>query len=529
MTYTSFVFIIFLAASCLIYYLVPKKAQWVVLLAASLVFYIISCKELALVMAASALTVYGGALGIQRLADSFKQKREGLDKVQRKELKAQINKKKKALLSVVVVLNIATLALLKYCNFFGSIINWAAGIFKAGQVIPAVSIILPLGISYYTLMAVSYIVDVYRGKIEAERNYFRLLLFVCYFPHIMEGPFDRYDKLNEQFRQPHFLDLELIRSGAVLLMWGLFKKLVIADRAGLIAAGIFDNADSLSGTSVIIAMLAYTLQIYADFSGCIEIVSGASELFGIKIAENFRQPFLSRSINEFWRRWHITLGLWLKEYVFYPVSLSSGFKRVNTFVSKHIKSQHLVKLLPAAYALLFVWLCNGIWHGAGGKYIFYGLYYYALMMLGELAKPVTDRLISAFKINTDSKLYHFWQGVRTFVIVNFGMLIFRSTTVQESTHLFCRMFSSVNLFELFTDDFTIEHISNKDYLLLALCVVLLAVIGILKEKGTDIRTAIFSKPIVIRWALYLALIFATIIFGMYGGDFGNAAMIYGEF
>lgn len=529
MTYTSFVFVIFLAVSCLIYYLVPKKAQWTVLLAASLFFYIISCQELVLVMAASALSIYGGALIIQRLTDSFSQKRKELDKQQRKELKAKTGKKKKAVLSSVVVLNIGMLAALKYCNFFGSIINGVGGIFGNAGLVPAVSLILPLGISYYTLMAVSYIVDVYRGKITAEKNYFRLLLFVCYFPHIMEGPFDRYDKLNEQFRQPHYLDYEIVKNGALLMMWGLFKKLVIADRAGIIAAGIFENADKLHGTSIILGMLVYTLQIYADFSGCIEIVSGASEIFGIKIAENFRQPFLSRSINEFWRRWHITLGLWLKEYVFYPVSLSAGFKRVNTFVSKHIKNQHFVKLLPAAYALFFVWFCNGIWHGASGKYIFYGLYYYVLMMLGELTKPLTDRIIAGLKINTESRPYHLWQGARTFVIVNFGMLIFRSATLKESTDLFCRMFSSVNLTELFTGDFVIKHISNKDYFLLVLCVVLLAVIGIIKEKGTDIRTALYSKPIVLRWALYLSLIFATIIFGIYGGNYGNAAMIYGEF
>ncbi|MCM1115548.1 MAG: MBOAT family protein, partial [Clostridium sp.] len=262
---------------------------------------------------------------------------------------------------------------------------------------------------------------------------------------------------------------------------------------------------------------------------CIEIVSGASEMFGIKIAKNFNQPFFSRSINEFWRRWHITLGLWLKEYVFYPVSLSGSFKKVNGFVSKHIKSEHLVKMIPAAYALFFVWFCNGIWHGASGKYIFYGLYYYVLMMLGEFTKPFTDKLCAKLKINREAKPYHLFQMIRTFIIINIGMLIFRSATIGESTHLFFSMFKSVNIVELFNGTFTIENITSKDYFILAVCVLVLFVIGLLNEKNIEIRKQLASKPFILRWLIYFVLIFATIILGIYGGNYGNAAMIYGQF
>ncbi|MCM1115235.1 MAG: MBOAT family protein, partial [Clostridium sp.] len=285
MVYTSFVFVIFLAVSGIIYYLIPKKAQWVVLLIASLVFYIMSSQLLTLIMLASTLTIYLGARLIQKSSDSFKAKKSELDKAERKLLKAKTKKKQKTILTVIVILNIAILAALKYCNFFGGIVNGIGSLFGDGSIIPVFKIILPLGISYYTLMSVSYIVDVYRGKIKAEVNPCRLLLYVCYFPHIMEGPFDRYDELDKQFREPHYLDYDIVKSGALLMMYGLFKKLVIADRAGLIAAGIFDSSESLSGTSVFIAVLMYTLQLYCDFSGCIEIVSGASEMFGIKIAK----------------------------------------------------------------------------------------------------------------------------------------------------------------------------------------------------------------------------------------------------
>ena len=366
MEYTSFIYVIFLAICGILYYVLPKKMQWIVLLIASLAFYVSIAQILVLYMLATTLIVYLSAMAIQRHKDDFKSKKSALDKAERKALKEKTKAKQKRILTATVVVTIGVLAALKYCNFFGSIVNGIVSIFSATALVPVFKIALPLGISYYTLMSVSYIVDVYRGTIKAEKNYFRLLLFVSYFPHIMEGPFDRYDKLDAQFREPHSLDYDVIKNGALLIIYGLFKKLVIADRAGLIVSGIFDS-QSAGGTSIFVGMLVYTLQLYADFSGCIDIVSGTSQMFGINVAENFRQPFFSHSINEFWRRWHITLGLWLKEYVFYPVSLSKNFKNFDKFVKKHVKNDYLTKMIPAAYALFFVWFCNGIWHGASGN------------------------------------------------------------------------------------------------------------------------------------------------------------------
>lgn len=529
MSITSLIFVIFVAVSALVYYIVPKKAQWVVLLIASLVFYALSSTVLTLFMIASTLLIYLGAIKIQQLSDAFKSKKSELEKAERKALKAETKKKQKVVLTVIVILNLAILAVLKYSNFFGGIVNSLTGFFTDRDIVPMFSFILPLGISYYTLMAISYIVDVYRGSIKAEKNPLRLLLFVSYFPHIIEGPFDKYDSLSKQFKEPHFLDFDVVKNGGILMLWGFFKKLVIADRIGLIAAGVFSKADEMSGTSIAIAVVAYTIQLYCDFSGCIDIVAGVSEMFDIKMARNFNQPFFSRSINEFWRRWHITLGLWLKEYVFYPVSLSGGFKKVNTFAKKHIKNEYFVSMIPAAYALFFVWFCNGIWHGASGKYIFYGLYYYVLMMLGEFTKPVTDKLCSALKINREAKLYHLFQMIRTFIIVNAGMLIFRSATIKESTQLFLQIFSSVDFTQLLHRN-VIARISFRDYILLFVCIIVMLVIGLLKEKGHDIRAELSAKPLVLRWIIYFALIFILLITGMYGSNAsGDAAAIYGQF
>lgn len=529
MSITSLIFFIFVAACLVIYYLVPKKAQWIVLLVASLIFYALSSTVLTLFMLASTLLIYFGALKIQSFGDEFKAKKKDLEKAERKLLKAKTKKKQKNILTLIVVLNLAILAVLKYSNFLGGIGNSIISIFTHEDVIPTFNFILPLGISYYTLMAISYIVDVYRGTIKAEKNPCRLLLFVCYFPHIIEGPFDRYGNLDNQFREPHPFDYDTVKNGGVLMLFGLFKKLVIADRIGLVAAGIFDQAETMSGTSIAVAIVAYTIQLYCDFSGCIDVVAGVSEMFGIKVAQNFSQPFFSRSINEFWRRWHITLGHWLKEYVFYPVSLSGSFKKVNTFAKKHIKSEYFVQMIPAAYALFFVWFCNGIWHGASIKYIFYGLYYYLLMMLGEFTKPLTDKLCAVLKINRDAKPYHLFQMVRTFIIVNIGMLIFRSATFKESTDLFLQMFSSVNFTELLNRSI-IARISYRDYLVLIVGIMIVFIIGLLKEKGHDIRKELDTKPFILRWIIYLFLIFALLVTGMYGSNAGgDAAAIYAQF
>lgn len=528
MEYTSFIYVIFLAICGILYYVLPKKMQWIVLLIASLAFYVSIAQILVLYMLATTLIVYLSAIAIQRHKDDFKSKKSALDKAERKALKEKTKAKQKRILTATVVVTIGVLAALKYCNFFGSIVNGIGSIFSATALVPVFKIALPLGISYYTLMTVSYIVDVYRGTIKAEKNYFRLLLFVSYFPHIMEGPFDRYDKLDAQFREPHSLDYDVIKNGALLIMYGLFKKLVIADRAGLIVSGIFDS-QSAGGTSIFVGMLVYTLQLYADFSGCIDIVSGTSQMFGINVAENFRQPFFSHSINEFWRRWHITLGLWLKEYVFYPVSLSKNFKNFDKFVKKHVKNDYLTKMIPAAYALFFVWFCNGIWHGASGKYIFYGLYYYLLMMLGEFAKPLCDSFCQKAKIDRESKVFGLFQIARTFIIVNIGMLIFRSATLADCGAYIAKMFTSFDFGALFNGTIAIKNVSNYDYLVLILGVAVLFVIGLLKEKGHSIRAELFAKPLVLRWSIYLVLIFSTIILGIYGGNFENAGMIYAEF
>ena len=524
MEITSLVFLSFVGVTFLIYYIIPKKYQWVVLLASSVLFFVASSALLTLYMLFTTAVIYFGAKVIQKYKDEFAKKKKELPKPERKVLKEQLKKKQKKILILCIVVVIAVLALTKYCNFLSGIVNGIASIFTYVALLPKFEILLPLGISYYTLMSVSYITDVYRGTIKAEVNPLRVLLFVCYFPHIVEGPFDRYGDLDTQFRTPHKFDYDQIRHGVILVMYGFFKKLVIADRIGLVIPKIFDNVDSYSGTAVVLGMFLYTFQLYADFSGCIDIISGVSEMFGIKVAENFKQPFFSKSIDEFWRRWHISLGAWLKEYVFYPVSLSGHFKKVNTFTKKHIKSQHIVGFITIAYTLFFVWFCNGLWHGASWLYIVYGLYYYVLMMLGKFTEPYTDKLCKKLHINKESKCYSVFQVARTIIIVNFGMLLFRSSTLSEFGSLIVKMFSSFNLGEVMS-----IWTTRSNLMMVALGFIIVLLVGIIKEKGIDIRMWLVNHFFLFRWAVYLFLIVATVVTGIYGVEYGEAAAIYAQF
>ena len=527
MELTSLYFIAFVLVSCLVYYLVPKKVQWVILLISSMVFFVLSSGLLTLYMLATTAIIYGGALWLNKHSEGFEAHKKNLDKAQRKEAKKKLKKAQKFRVAVIVIAVLGILIVLKYCNLGVEIVNIFSGIFHRDFTLDKFSIILPLGISYYSLMAVSYVTDVYRDIIKAEKNPLRVLLFVSYFPHITEGPFDRYKDLSEQFNTSHKFDYNNFCKGLILIIYGFFKKMVIADRLGITVSDIFDNASYHSGPTIVIATVMYTIQLYCDFSGCIDIVSGVSELFGIKLAENFRQPFFSKSINEFWKRWHISLGLWLKEYVYYPVVLSGHFKSIDKFARKRLKNQHLINVIPAAYALFFVWFSNGLWHGASVKYILYGLYYYFLMMFGELCKPLFEKAKAKLHIKERNKPFAVFQIIRTFVIVNVGMLIFRSATVGEFIQLIKQSFSSVDYITGAKEVFSITKVVIYAFFGIV-CVFALSVIHERRSNET-VGGILYSLPRIARIAVVSGLIISIILCGVYGPDYSAAEFVYAGF
>lgn len=529
MTYNTLIFAAFLLVTLLLYFIVPKRARWAVLLTASFAFYIFNGSFLVAFILVTTLSVYLCARLLGRLGDDFKKAKAGLDKEEKKRLKAKTVKKKKWVVVLALVINFGLLFFLKYFNFIGGTVAGVINLFDGSFVFQPLDLMLPLGISFYTLQAVSYVVDVYRGKTAPDKNLGRVALFLMFFPQIMEGPIGRYDQLAYQLYEGHSFDYTRFKYGGQLILWGLFKKMVLADRASIFVDSVFRHAGVTGGIPVILAILLYTLQIYAEFSGTMDIVTGIAQLFGINLAQNFRRPFFSRSVQEFWRRWHITLGAWLRDYIFYPISFSRFFMNLSKKAKKNL-NEHFGKLVPVAFAMFFVWFGNGMWHGASWKYVVYGLYYYAIMMIGLLLEPLARKFIAKARIDIQSRGYRLWQMLRTFLFVCFGMLIFRADDLPQAFSMFGSIFTGFDLNVLTSGALLRDYgIFINDFILIFLSFLLILAVGIMQEKGFVIRDVIAKRHIAVRWLVYYAGIFSIILFGAYGAGYRIVDLIYAQF
>lgn len=523
-SYTSFAFfIIYFGITYVVYSIMPQKAKWWVLLAGSYIFYFVSSKGHIIPIILSTVSIWLLGLLIQKINDDFKAKRKELKKEERKAFKQQCKKKKSMIMALGVLFNIGILLVLKYSNFFIDTTNFLFGADFAN-----VRLIQPLGISFYTLQAVSYVADVNRGKYEAQRNGFKLALYLSFMLTVVEGPVARYDSLSGQIYEGKRNNAHDLVYGAQRVVWGLFKKIVIADRAAEFVSAVFDDSANYSGVVVLGAILFYTLQLYCEFSGVMDIMCGLAEMLGIKLPENFNRPFFAKTINEFWQRWHISLGSWLRDYIFYPISLSKGFMSL-TKKTRDKFNPYYASLIPTSIALFFVWFGNGFWHGAGWKYIVYGLYYYVLMMIGLFLEPVFAKLCEALKINRTSRLYGIFQIFRTFIIVNIGMLIFRADSLKQAAAMFKSIFTSFDLTAVVPGHSNGLGLDIKDYIILFIGVIIVFAVSYLGEKGIDIRQKISKLPLYLRFIIYLAMIFVIIIFGAYGEGYGVVDLIYANF
>ena len=512
MSIISLKFLLLVICLLFTYYIIPQKYRWIILLLGSIVFYYLSSSKLIIFILLSIISIFFLGLKLTKYNNQIKE----LNKEEKDE-KIKYQKKKKRLLLLGIILNILFIVFTKYYNFTISNINLITSIFNIKLLEQTKSLILPLGISYYTLEAISYLVDVYRGKYPASKNIFKVALFLLYFPKITEGPISRFDELSNEFFTPKRIDFNRITVGIDLIILGLFKKMVIADRAGIYVNNVFGG--NYGGVTVVIAIILYTLQIYAEFSGCIDIVRGVSYLFNIKLPQNFKSPFFAKDVQEFWRRWHISLGAWIKEYVFYPISLSKMNMKVVMYAKKHFNN-YFYKFISAAFPLLFVWLVNGIWHGASYKYIFYGMYYYVFMMIGLLLEPLSKKIISKFKINFN--IVNVIHIIRTIIIVIFGMALFRSTSIAEFFNLIGSIFSKGSgIYEF--------GLLKIDYIILIVSSIFLFIIDTLSEYNKiDIENS-FTKKIIVRSLIYTLLICSIIILGIYGEGYDASSFIYGAF
>ncbi len=500
----KYFFILFVCV--IFYYILPKKIRWVSLLIFSFIYYYIMSKNFLLPIVLSGLSIYLGGIIINKINDK---KIDCEDKELKKKIKKKYKLYKKIIMLIVVVFNISILAYLKYSNFFVSSIN---NILSLNISKPFDKIILPLGISYYTLMAISYIVDVYRGKYKASYNPIRVMLFIIFFPSVQEGPIHRFDNMDSQLHEGNKFEYKNLCIGVLLILWGLFKKMVIADRIGIFVNNTFGTS---TGIISLLAIIFYTIELYAEFSGFIDMAVGGAKMFGIDLPSNFKRPFFSKNVEEFWRRWHITLGAFLRDYVFYPISLSKINMKLSKFNNSHFGA-FLSKFLASAIPLFFVWFLNGLWHGASEKYILYGLYYYVIMMIGLLIEPL-------FRKIPKKKGIDILRILRTWIFVVIGMTIFKADNITDAFNVLKSIFNTSNGNIL---EFGLTYI---DFIIIVIYLITLFIIGYLSEKGKNIVDSIVDGCGIKKFIVYYILIISLIIFGIYGPGYNASDFIYGQF
>lgn len=508
MSFVSTGFVIYVALTAIIYYSLPQKYKYISLLAASYIFYALNDIRAIFFIVMTTFISYASGLTMQTFSNKCARRLESVtEKSLRKAIKNECKIAKKRIAAVALVLCFGLLVVLKYTNFIIFNINKLLAVFNDAP-IKTVNFILPLGISFYTFQVTSYIFDIYNGKYEAETNFLHYALYVSWFPALLQGPISRYNELKAQFFSPHYFSLKNVQFALQRILWGFLKKLVIADRAANVVSYIFDNHASLPNYIVWVGLVFYSIQLYADFAGGMDIALGVSELMDIKLAENFRQPFFSQSIQEFWRRWHITLGTWMKDYVFYPFALSKGFASIGKFISRI--NNFLGKTVPMCIANLLVFFIVGVWHGAEWHFIIYGLYNGILIALGILFKPLFDKLVELFHINVKSFAWKCFRIARTFVLVNIAWVFDDVKDLSQSLSMLRQLFDFKTFYLI--SNFEFKTFGSKTIFTVLLFSAILFVISLLKENGVNIREGIGRAALPVRWLIYLALILSVPFF-----------------
>lgn len=543
MTYTSIKFILFVLATALIYFVLPwKKFRWVVLLVASAIFYCLASYKYAVFILFTALSTLLIGLwldDVNRKGKKLLKANKGeWDREQKKAFKNKQKIKKRWIMALCLILNFGILAFLKYYNFFAGSLNDILGSFGIDFSAPTLKLFLPLGISFYTFQSMGYIVDVYREKVKPQTNPFKFLLFVSFFPQIIQGPISNYEQLGHQLFEGHDFDFTRFKYGSQLILWGFFKKLVIADRAVVAintVTATYQGYNKYSGTTLTFTILLYAFQLYADFSGGIDISRGVAQLFGIDMVENFRRPYFSKSINEYWRRWHISLGAWMKDYVFNPLAISSAFlnaskKMKSTRFGKTKAGAHISKVLPTAFASLIVFLIVGVWHGASYKYVAFGIWNGGIIMLSILMQPIFDAVTDKLHINRKNFFFRLFQMVRTFIVVLVGYVFDVAPSFKQGMMTIGRFFTDQDLVRGKAEILKLG-ITWKDYILLGVCVIVIWCVSMIQEKNshTTLRELLDKKPFILRFILFFMLIMAVIIFGIYGSGYAASDFVYMQF
>ena len=529
MLFTSYGFLLFIACLLGLCIICPGKHRWKLLLAASFLFYAMSGLFYLIYITITIISAYSATAFISRQnikqEDYFTKNAETISPADKKSYKSKTAAKNKTILVLCLLLNLGILGTLKYADFAILNINVFMEMF-GGEDIAFFRFALPLGISFYTFQTMGYVVDVYRGAVSAEKNPFRLALFTSFFPHLVQGPISRFGDISESLFSMHRLSAKELSYGLQRAVLGFFKKLVIADRLIIAINIISSNPDDYHGIFVVYAALLFAIALYADFTGGIDITIGIAEALGVKLKENFNRPFYATSIADFWRRWHITMGTWFRDYMYYPLLTCKPMTKLSKLTRK-IFGTGFGKRLPIYITTITVWLTIGLWHGATWNFVLWGLFNGFIIMISQELTPLYEKFHERFKIGQTS-IYYAWQILRTFCLLSLIRILYIYRDVGTYFRAIGTLFTDIQLRRLLSGDLLQLGLSIYDYIVTFSAVLLLIFIGQI-SKETDIRDTLQNRPRLVRYMIILIMVFSTIIFGIYGTGYNAAQFIYNQF
>ncbi len=531
MLFTSYGFIAFLAVLLVVYYIFPKKHQWMLLLIASYVFYAFSGLENILFILATTLSCFFVARIMEKMRvreDVYvSEHKEELDKESRKAYRAKEKKKRLRILLVGLVFNFGILAVLKYTAFAVKNINSLTELFGAKSIgVP--TLLLPMGISFFIFQSTAYLIDVYRAKTYAEKNPAKLALFVAFFPQLAQGPISRHSDLAPELYAPHPFSAKNLKFGLQRILWGFFKKLVIADRVLVAIKPMLDvsTGGEYTGAYVFLLIILYSIQIYADFTGGIDITIGVAEALGIKVAENFKHPFSSTSTKEYWNRWHITMGSWFTDYIFNPLSVSKPMLKLSK-ATRNKLGNGLGKRISVYLATIVTWFLTGLWHGAAWNFIVWGLLNCLIILVSREFEPLYKRFRAKFPKLVASYPYHCFAAMRTFLLMGLIRSLDCYANVPLTFKRWGSMFTNFNWGQMLGGGILDLGLDIKDYVIIALGVIIVALVSKLSEKQ-DLREKLYGKT-ALSWLLSGAIVLVIVLFGAYSIGYDASQFIYTQF
>lgn len=532
MSITSLAFVLFIFAVQLVYWIVPKRFQWCVLLVSSCVFYLSGGVKSALYVLLTASTIYGAALWMQRIGDRqrawLKENKQTLTKEEKAQHKKKTGRRRRAVMIAALLLNLGVLCVFKYFHFALEQFNAISRLFGADGIRDTVRFIVPLGISFYTFQSIGYLVDVYWEHYEPEKNYFKVLLFVSFFPQMTQGPISSFDGLSKELFAQHTFSYKNYTYGMQRMLWGFAKKLLVANILGAYVSNLFANFQTYTGITTLLGAVCYSIQIYADFSGYMDIMCGLCEAMGITLRENFDRPYFSKSIAEYWRRWHISLGDWFKKYIYYPIGMTGRSRKL----AKNLKvrfSPHFANSFPATIALLVVWSATGLWHGASWGYIVWGLLNGAFIIFSMWMEPVFKKCKTKLGIRDSSRAFRCFQILRTFVLVTFIKVLPEVGGLRRGLALWKHILTDHRIPQNFAQ--LTEFVTNERFwLVLAMAgAVLMLAVSLLQRKG-PVRDRFNKLPMAVRLVIEaVCVVFIFVFGGVALTTFGGRGFMYAGF